>query len=167
MAAYAAAVSLVGTRSSLRLQHSRIAVLFGTINVTNYNSTLVEISGISNLYRGTAYLVVLGGLSDTGYAGEWIDATQAVKCWYPSAAQTHDHDFFISGGEAAATTARIATYATNILGKEAATDITIAGADSATKGGVLSETLAAKAGSQVANDVDVGAFKFFAIGVGR
>lgn len=166
MAAYAAAATLVGTRSALRLQHSRIGVLFGTVNVTNYNSTLVEITDITGHFRADP-IVVLGGLSDSGYAGEWIDATQSIKCWYPSKAQTHDHDFFVSGGEAAATTARIATYATNILGKEAATDITVAGADSATKGGVLSETLAAAAGTEVANDVDVGAFKFFAIGLGR
>ncbi len=167
MAAYAASVTLVGTRSSLRLQHSRIAILFGTVNVTNYHATLVEITGISDLFRGTAYIVNLGGLSDTGYAGEWIDATQAIKCWYPSKVQTHAHDLLILGGEAAATTTRIATYSGPNFGKEAATNVTIAKADTASKGGVISETLAAAAGSEVANDVDVGAFKFFAIGVGR
>lgn len=58
-------------------------------------------------------------------------------------AQTHAHDLKIIGGQAAASTAAAAYYATDILGKEAATDKTIAKADSATKGGVLSETLAA------------------------
>jgi hypothetical protein len=63
-------------------------------------------------------------------------------------AQTHAHDLKIIGGQAAASTAATAYYATDIFGKEAATDKTIAKADSATKGGVLSETLAAAALSE-------------------
>lgn len=58
----------------------------------------------------------------------------------------HAHDLLIKGGQAAATTNVAAHYATDILGKEAATDATILGADSATKGGVMSA--AAAAGSQ-------------------
>jgi hypothetical protein len=50
----------------------------------------------------------------------------------------HAHDVLIKGGQAAASTAAVAHYATNIMGKEAATDATITGADSATKGGVQS-----------------------------
>lgn len=50
----------------------------------------------------------------------------------------HAHDALIKGGQAAAGTAALAYYATDILGKEAVTDKTILGADSATKGGVLS-----------------------------
>lgn len=60
-------------------------------------------------------------------------------------AQTHAHDLKIIGGQAAASTAATAYYATDIFGKEAVTDKTIAKADTATKGGVLSETLAAAA----------------------
>jgi hypothetical protein len=60
-----------------------------------------------------------------------------------SPAQNHDHDLKIIGGQAAASTSATAYYATDIFGKEAATDATIAGADSATKGGVVSATLAA------------------------
>lgn len=47
------------------------------------------------------------------------------------------HDVLVKGGQAAAGTAATAWYATDILGKEAVTDKTILGADSATKGGVL------------------------------
>lgn len=50
----------------------------------------------------------------------------------------HAHDVLIKGGQAVAGTAAVAHYATNIMGKEAATDAIIAGADSATKGGVQS-----------------------------
>lgn len=64
---------------------------------------------------------------------------------YHAPAQTHAHDLKIIGGQAATTDNEIGHYATDILGKEAATDATIAKADSATKGGVMSETLAAAA----------------------
>lgn len=60
-----------------------------------------------------------------------------------SPARTHAHDVLIKGGQAAAANAAVAWYATDILGKEIATDKTIAKADTATKGGVISETLAA------------------------
>lgn len=72
---------------------------------------------------------------------------------YQAPAQTHDHDLKVIGGQAAAGTAATAYYATDILGKEAATDVTIAGADSATKGGVISETLAAAALSEISGAV--------------
>ena len=50
---------------------------------------------------------------------------------------THAHDLLIKGGQAATTTNELGHYATDILGKEAATDATILGSASATKGGVL------------------------------
>jgi hypothetical protein len=49
---------------------------------------------------------------------------------------SHSHDLLIKGGQAAAGTAAVAHYATDILGKEAATDATITAAAAATKGGV-------------------------------
>lgn len=52
----------------------------------------------------------------------------------------HAHDLKIIGGQAGTTDNEVGHYATDILGKEAATDATIAKADSATKGGVLTET---------------------------
>lgn len=87
---------------------------------------------------------------DKGTSGyEWsYDRTNEKLVAIQSPARTHAHDVLIKGGQAAASTAAVATYATNILGKEAATDVTIAKADSATKGGVISETLAAAAGAQ-------------------
>lgn len=52
----------------------------------------------------------------------------------------HAHDLLVKGGQIASTTNDIAHYGTDILGKQAATDATIAKADTATKGGVLTET---------------------------
>lgn len=84
---------------------------------------------------------------DSGTSGyRWTyDRTNEKLVAMQAPAQTHAHDILIKGGQAAAGTAAVAHYATDILGKEAATDATIAKADSATKGGVISETLAAAA----------------------
>lgn len=85
---------------------------------------------------------------DSGTSGyKWsYDRTNEKLVCIQSPARTHAHDLKIIGGQAAASTAAVAWYATDILGKEAATDKTIAKADTATKGGVISETLAAAAG---------------------
>lgn len=83
----------------------------------------------------------------SGYAWSYDRANEKLVA-IQAPAQTHAHNLLIKGGQAASTTNNAAHYATDILGKEAATDATIAGADSATKGGVLSATLAAAAGAQ-------------------
>ena len=62
-------------------------------------------------------------------------------------AQTHTHDVKIIAGQAAASTDAISAK-TLTLGKESATNITIAGANSATLGGVVSATLAASADTE-------------------
>jgi len=59
---------------------------------------------------------------------------------------SHAHDLLVKGGQAAASTAALAHYATDILGKEAATDATILGSASATKGGVV--TASSQAGTE-------------------
>jgi hypothetical protein len=83
---------------------------------------------------------------DKGTSGyEWsYDRTNEKLVAMQNAA--HAHDLLIKGGQAAAGTAAAAHYATDIFGKEAATDATIAGSASATKGGVMAST--ALAGSQ-------------------
>jgi hypothetical protein len=68
----------------------------------------------------------------------------------------HTHDLLVKGGQIGSTTNDVATYATNILGKEQATDVTIAGVDSATKGGVLASTAAAgTVGAEIAAATDL------------
>lgn len=83
----------------------------------------------------------------SGYAWSYDRANEKLVA-IQAPAQTHAHDLLIKGGQAASTTNNTAHYATDILGKEAATDATIAGSASATKGGVISATLAAAAGVQ-------------------
>jgi hypothetical protein len=89
-------------------------------------------------------LVIDGPASADGLIYKYDKANNKIRM-YRAPAQTHAHDLKIIGGQAATTTNEVGHYATDILGKEAATDATVAKADSATKGGVLSETLAAAA----------------------
>lgn len=76
--------------------------------------------------------------------------TNSAPTFTGSALGTHAHDMLIKGGQAAASTAALAWYATDILGKEAATDATILGADSATKGGVIAASAGTPAGTVAA-----------------
>lgn len=81
---------------------------------------------------------------DKGTSGYEFKYDQSAKklVMFQAPAQTHDHDLFILGGQT-----HDATLGLNAssLGKNAATNITLNGANSATTGGILSETLAAAA----------------------
>lgn len=71
------------------------------------------------------------------------DQSAEKMVMFQAPAQTHDHDMFLLGGltlDAAIGLNGSATY-----GKNVATNVTLNGANSATTGGVLSETLAAAA----------------------
>jgi len=82
MAAYAATATLEHPGKSERLHLSRLGIAYGQVNVTNYNSTLVEITGITNLFRSDpTVVVILDGPSDEGYHGTWVQASGSIKCW--------------------------------------------------------------------------------------
>lgn len=83
----------------------------------------------------------------SGYTVKYDLTNNKIRLFNPTA--THAHDLLVKGGQAAASTAALAHYATDILGKEAATDATITAAASATKGGVVSRT--ASAGAELGN----------------
>ena len=76
--------------------------------------------------------------SKSGYTFSYDYTNSKVLAYVSGAVAAHTHDLKIIGGQAAAGTAATAYYATDIFGKEAATNATIVGADSATKGGVVS-----------------------------
>jgi len=84
MAAYSATVTLVD-RVANKLSPAGVGFVRGTIDVTNYNTTLAEISDITGLFRGDP-TVVLGGISDNGYLVAWDPTGKAVKAWYPNQA---------------------------------------------------------------------------------
>jgi hypothetical protein len=97
-----------------------------------------------------------------GYSFSWDAANQKMKVFQTG---SHTHDLFIKGGQAAASTSATAYYATDIFGKEAVTDKTILGVDSATKGGVVSAV--ARAQAEVADTTSLAALTdvpFIAVG---
>lgn len=84
----------------------------------------------------------------SGYSFAYDKSNEKLRMFQEAA---HAHDLKIIGGQASTTDNEVGHYATNILGKEAATDATIAKADSATKGGVMSE--AGRAGAELTNTI--------------
>ncbi len=78
MAAYASTVS-----SSLRKPikvGSHMLVYHGTINITNYNQTVAEISDITGKFR-TDPVVIISGISESGFGCHWDPTDKGVKCF--------------------------------------------------------------------------------------
>lgn len=78
MAAYAATVTL-NQRVPIKLPGG-IGMVTGKVDVTNYNQTLAEITGITKFFRA-APTVILGGVSDSGFHGRWDATAKAVKVY--------------------------------------------------------------------------------------
>lgn len=89
MAAYAATVS-VDQRTNSPINVERDAIITGTVDVTNYNSTLVAQTGITGKFRSLKR-VVITGVSDNGYIGRWDSSGSAIKCY------TFDYDAVADG----------------------------------------------------------------------
>lgn len=118
---------------------------------TGYSFTLAQYSGsyisIGLLGGDAAFLHQILAGTNAQYL-PYLDSADLKLKIFSSAAvgahthtsAAHAHSLLVKGGQAAAGTAALAWYATDILGKEAATDKTILAADTATKGGVLSAT---------------------------
>jgi len=80
MAAYASSVTL-GDAVAQKLAGTPLRVIRGTLTVSNYNSVLAEITGVTKYFRG-APIVILGGKFSTGlHSGQWDAAGKAVKAW--------------------------------------------------------------------------------------
>lgn len=78
MAAYAATVAL-------SIPHGvqvapNINMIMGSVDITNYNSTLAALTAISGAFRGN-YAVVLSSISDNGYYVSWVAASNSIKAW--------------------------------------------------------------------------------------
>tara|TARA_Y100000310_G_scaffold334355_1_gene413962 strand:- start:1094 stop:1570 length:477 start_codon:yes stop_codon:yes gene_type:complete len=155
MAAYAATVTV--DIDDERISRN-LSILVGKCDITNYNTTGAEITGITSKFA-TLLVCVCEGLSDNGYLVRWDRTDSCFHAFY--AQPEHDHNFTIIGGTAAAGTDTLAVKAL-VLGKEEATNKTVVGADNATKGGVVQSTAGASA--EVASDVDIGVVNFYAIG---
>ena len=159
MAAYAATVTLPDLKAK-KIAATGLGMLRGTVDLTNYNATRAEITGITGKFRSDP-TVLLGGLSSNGYLVAWDVTDKAIKAWYPTPA--HQHDILVIGGQAEGTTDILhSKNADPGLYKEEATNLTIAKADVATKGGIVAST--AVPGGEVASDVNVGTVSFVAFG---
>lgn len=116
------------------------------------------ISEIFSLPPSTGYLAADGSAAVMCAFEVLNDGTNVGKFHFYQGSDAHTHDFLLKGGQSAATHThdfrveggqaaladqdddRVGIY-TDVIGKEAATDVVIAGADSATKGGVVAESV--------------------------
>jgi hypothetical protein len=102
----------------------------------------LELVGTPNLMLQSSTPIIAGQTS-----GSYLIFQCLKPAFTGSALATHSHDLKVIGGQAASTTNNIANYATAILGKEEAGDVTYLGADAATNGGVLAKTAGTPAGT--------------------
>lgn len=138
----------------------------GTGNLGTYATSGIAVSaGQLGLGRIDSLVIDPAG----GYTFEYVASTGKVKAYYGNGGLVaHTHDLKIIGGQATATSNVLAYYGTDILGKEQATDKTIVGVDSATKGGVVAVSAgSAAAGTEVSSSTSLSGitFNWRAVGV--
>lgn len=131
-----------------------LGVIAGKVTISNYNTTLLEITGITKFFKNSAVVgftkgvvsVACEGFTSNGYLVRWDNTTGAFRCFYANNAMSIPVDsnvasgaalIFQSGGGAAA------LHATSAVGNI---------------------TVAAAAALEVANDVNIGDVNFVAIG---
>lgn len=164
MVAYASTITSTMKRA-VKIDHViGFGMYVGKADITNYNQTLAEITAISKKFRNLME-VICSAISDNGYLLRWDATGKAFKAYYPiNTIAAHTHDLLYIGGITA--TEPVAIDGGDTLGKNAATNRTIAGVDVATKGGVnTAGAVTAAAAVEVANDVDVGVVEFVAYGL--
>lgn len=80
MADYAASVSSL-MKSGLKINDVVGLVMFGgRVNITNYNTTLAEIVGITGKFKSV--VSVVAGVTDAGFILQWIQASGSFKAYY-------------------------------------------------------------------------------------
>lgn len=117
--------------------------LFGLKQVDFHQLAPVTVNGYAYRYDETNHSIRLFQVPGFTPAG-----TVAAPVFSGSALGAHTHDVKLIGGITA--TEPVAVQSGDTLGKNAATDRTIAGADAATKGGVVGVTGGTPAGSNSA-----------------
>ena len=158
MAAYAAAVTSE-MRKAQKISNSLYAY-HGQVNLTNYNSTLAEITGITGKFRKDP-TVVMSGISESGYLCHWDPTSKSIKAFYPVTA--HQHQQAITTGSTTAADSTLGTFVEDSANAETAMVAMGLAVDTTID---IGDTVAntAAAGGEVANDVDVGLVYFTAFG---
>jgi hypothetical protein len=97
MAAYAETVTL-DHRKAINLGGS-MAVLSGRCNITNYNTTVAEITDITGHFQNDP-VVICSGVSESGYLVHWDRTDKGFKAFYPTIAsdQTPTADIVAAAG---------------------------------------------------------------------
>ncbi len=97
MAVYAAAVTSP-MRKPQKVSES-LYVYRGQVNLTNYNTTVAEITGITGKFRDDP-TVVMSGVSESGYLCHWDPTDKGIKAFYPTnvSDQTPTADIVAAGG---------------------------------------------------------------------
>lgn len=85
MAAYAETTVITEPRAQ-RISRD-LFIVTGYCNLTNYNSTLVEIDEITGKFA-TIHSVIVEGPSDEGYVASWDHTNKAFKMWQANYDQT-------------------------------------------------------------------------------
>lgn len=80
MAAYAATATPSDVAAQV-MAATPLRVLRGRLNITNYNSTLVEITGITKYFRTTPTVLLGGAFEGGNHVGQWVPASKSVKVW--------------------------------------------------------------------------------------
>ena len=82
MAVYAATVSSKMRHATKLLQGGRMAIFAGTVTISNYNQTLVEITAITKKFKSV--VAVISGASSAGNPMTWVNASGAFKAYVSS-----------------------------------------------------------------------------------
>ncbi len=80
MAVYAATVTSLMKKAVKVDQVTGIGMFAGQCDVSNYNTTLAEIIGITGKFK-SIIAVIAQGASDTGWVPQWETASGAFQMW--------------------------------------------------------------------------------------
>jgi hypothetical protein len=139
MAAYAATVTAPDLVAK-KLAATGLGILRGSVALSNYNTVLAEITGITGKFR-SAPTVLLGGCSSNGYIVAWDSASQSIKAFYPTRAITPAGSISapaFTGAASAGTRELPFSPGGGDIKGSANTDVGIAGGTLQTNGGLLS-----------------------------
>ena len=122
--------------------------VFNAVYTTGGVAIIPEDLGLLSILRLSAF-------PKSGFVFEWVPSTAKLKVYRSGAVATHAHDLKLIGGTTA--TEPVADGPDGItLGKAASIDRTIAGANSATKGGVMADGAVAQVAlAEITNGVDL------------
>ena len=145
MADYAATVTLDVPKMERMSRH--LGCVVGKCDITNYNQIGAEITDITKYFNDATVdiRVINDGVSDNGYIVRWSTVDKCFHAFYPRSAQ------------AAVTTDKLTITASGAAN--------ITDGQSVTVDAAFRSAVDAAAGTECADDVDVGEVNFIAIGL--